>query len=451
VHAHVDHVYSILDAAVDDGVKRIRIHPLADGRDVSERSVLDYIGPLEKRLEGMRARGVDARVASGGGRMVITMDRYEADWGIVERGWHTHVLGNTSMMRSFTSYTAAIEELYKDPKMTDQMLPGFVIVDDDGRPLGTVQDGDSMLFWNFRGDRAIEISKAFEAPEGQFPHFDRVRVPKVRYAGMMQYDGDAGIPSKFLVTPPSIDHTVPEYVVKNGLKRFSVSETQKYGHVTYFFNGNRAAKFVEDRELYVCIPSYLQRENTRPWMKCAEVTDAALKELDEFKPDLMVMNYPGGDMCGHCATMNSARIACECIDLSLARIVPEIIKRGGVVIITADHGNCEIMAEVDKKTGLPKKGDQPEGWKANVSHTTQKVPFIMIGKDMDKYMIDDSARWGSVEECTCAGIANVGATLLNLLGFEAPSDYLPSVIKLKVGAHPGQPASAARELQTASR
>jgi 2,3-bisphosphoglycerate-independent phosphoglycerate mutase len=431
VHAHVDHVYSLLDAAVEDGVKRIRIHALADGRDVSERSVLDYIGPLEKRLEGIRAHGVDARIASGGGRMVVTMDRYEADWGIVERGWNTHVLGNISMMRSFTSYTAAIDEFYNDRSMTDQMLPGFVIVDDDGHPLGTVEDGDSVLLWNFRGDRALEISSAFEAPEGQFPHFDRVRVPKIKYAGMMQYDGDAGIPKKFLVSPPSIDRTVSEYVVMNGLKRFSVSETQKYGHVTYFFNGNRAAKFVNEKELYVCIPSYQQRENTRPWMKCAEITDSALKELDEFKPDLMVMNYPGGDMCGHCANMNAARIACECIDLSLARIVPEIIKRGGIVLITADHGNCEIMAEVDKKTGLPKPGNQPEGWKPHVAHTTQRVPLFMVGKGIERYAIDETARWGDVKECTRAGIANVAPTLLNLLGMEAPKEYLPAIVKLK--------------------
>lgn len=428
VHAHVDHVYALLKAAIDDGFKRIRIHALADGRDVSDRSVLDYIGPMEEHLEALRSNGIDVCIASGGGRMVVTMDRYEADWSIVHRGWQTHVLGDTSAVRTFTSYAEAVEEFYKDPSINDQYLPGFVMVNENGKAKGPMEDGDSVILWNFRGDRALEISRAFEAAEGEFPHFDRVRVPKVRYAGMMQYDGDAGIPKNFLVSPPSIDRTVPEYIVKNGLKRFSVSETQKYGHVTYFYNGNRAAMFDQSKELYTCIPSYVQRENTRPWMRCAEITDAALKELDDFRPDLMVMNYPGGDMCGHCANLNATRIACECIDLSLSRLVPEIIKRNGVVVLTADHGNCEIMAEVDKKTNRPKKGNQPEGWKAHVSHTTQKVPCYFVGKNMFSYKIDETARWGANPECESAGIANLGATVLNLLGFQEPEDYLPSVL-----------------------
>jgi 2,3-bisphosphoglycerate-independent phosphoglycerate mutase len=429
VHAHVDHVYALIDTAVEAGVKRIRIHAIADGRDVSARSVLDYVEPLEKRLQGIRASGVDALIASGGGRMIITMDRYEAEWGMVERGWQTHVLGESVL--KFRSYAAAIEELYKNESMTDQYLPGFVIVDERGEPLGPVQDGDSLLLWNFRGDRAVEISKAFESPEGEFPYFDRVRVPKVRYAGIMEYDGDGGIPSKFLVAPPSISRTIPEYIVRNGLKRYSVSETQKYGHVTYFFNGNRASMFDPEKELYTCIPSYLQRENTRPWMRCAEITDAAIKELDDFKPDLMIMNYPGGDMCGHCGVTNATRIGVECIDLSIGRLVPEIVARGGIVIVTADHGNCEIMAEVDKKTGQPKKGLEPEGWKPHVAHTTQKVPCYIVGKDVDKYVIDSTARWGNGQECDSAGLVNIGATVLNLLGMCEPEDYLSGILKLK--------------------
>lgn len=427
VHAHVDHVYRLLEAAVEDGAKRIRIHALADGRDVSARSVLEYVGPLEKRLQGIRASGVDVLLASGGGRMTITMDRYEADWGMVDRGWQTHVLGESQ--NKFNTYSSAIETFYEDPSATDQYLPGFVIISENGDPVGPVQDGDSVLLWNFRGDRATEISRAFEAAEGEFPHFDRVRVPKVRYAGIMEYDGDGGIPSKFLVSPPSISRTVPEYVVRNEMTRYSVSETQKYGHVTYFFNGNRAAMFDAGKELYTCIPSYLQRENTRPWMRCAEITDAAIKELDDFKPDLMVMNYPGGDMCGHCGVTNSARIGVECIDLSISRLVPEIVARGGVVIVTADHGNCEQMAELDKKTGLPKKGSEPEGWKAHVSHTTQKVPCYIVGKDVEKYSIDGSVRWGDNDECDSAGLVNIGATILNLLGLSEPEDYLPGILK----------------------
>lgn len=432
VHSHVNHVFQLIDAAVDDGVKRIRLHVLADGRDVSERSALEYFGPLEKRLEIVRDAGVDARVASGGGRMVVTMDRYEAEWAMVQRGWAAHVLGDTDNLATFPSACHAVEQFYKDDKMVDQYFPPFVCVDKEGKAVGTIEDGDSVLFWNFRGDRAIEISTAFEADEGEFSHFDRVRVPKTRYAGMMQYDGDAGIPSRFLVSPPSIDRTVGEYVVKNGLKRYSVSETQKYGHVTYFFNGNRAAKFDEDLEKYTCVPSYLAREHTRPWMKAAEISDEIIKGLDDFQPDLMVVNYPNGDMVGHTGHMVASRMAVECVDLCLARVVPEILNRGGVVIITADHGNCDIMAEVGKD-GKPKPGSQPEGWKAKVSHTKQRVPCIITGPGIDKFEFDETARWSSSDpDSKSAGIANLSATMLNLLGLEAPAHYVPSVLKPKV-------------------
>lgn len=431
VHSHVNHVFQLVDAAVDDGVKRIRVHVLADGRDVSERSALDYFGPLEKRLEGIRESGVDARVASGGGRMVCTMDRYEADWAMVERGWSAHVLGDTANLRSFPSACRAVQEFYKDDTMVDQYLPPFVIADESGQAVGPIQDGDSVLFWNFRGDRAIEISMAFEADEGEFPHFDRIRVPKTRYAGMMQYDGDAGIPARFLVSPPSIDRTLGEYVVKNGLKRYSVSETQKYGHVTYFFNGNRSAKFDEDLEKYTCVPSYLQREHTRPWMRSAEISDEILKELDEFKPDLMVVNYANGDMVGHTGHMVASRMAMECVDLCLARVVPEILRRGGVLVLTADHGNCDIMAELGKD-GKPKPGRQPEGWKANVSHTKNRVPCVITGPGVEKFEVNETARWSTTDpDSKRGGIANLSATILNLLGLEEPADYLPSVIKLK--------------------
>lgn len=429
VHAHVNHVFQLIDAAIDDGAKSIRVHVLADGRDVSERSALDYFGPLEKRLEALREGGVDIRVASGGGRMTCTMDRYEADWGMVERGWRAHCLGDTTLP-TFTSSMLAVEGFYKDDSMTDQYFPPFVIVDNDGKAVGEIHDNDSVLFWNFRGDRSIEISMAFESDEDSFSYFDRVRVPKTRYAGMMQYDGDAGIPARFLVSPPSIDKTVGEYCVHNDLKRYSVSETQKYGHVTYFYNGNRAAKFDEKLEKYTCVPSYLQRENTRPWMRAAEISDEILKELDEFKPDLMVVNYANGDMVGHTGHMVASRLAMECVDLCLARVVPQILKRGGVVVLTADHGNCDIMAEVGKD-GNAKPGNQPEGWKAKVSHTKQRVPLVITGPGIDRYEIDESARWGDVPQCKYPGIVNLAPTVLNLLGLEAPEDYVPSLLKLK--------------------
>jgi 2,3-bisphosphoglycerate-independent phosphoglycerate mutase len=144
----------------------------------------------------------------------------------------------------------------------------------------------------------------------------------------------------------------------------------------------------------------------------------------------MVINYPGGDMTGHTGSMNASRIACECIDLSLQRLVPEIVKRGGQVVITADHGNCEIMAETSKD-GKPKKGVQPEGWQAHGKHTTQPVPCIFVGHGIEKYKLNKEARWAQIPQCKAAGIVNVGPTLLNMLGLEGPSDYLPSLLQQK--------------------
>lgn len=431
VHAHVNHVTQMVECAIEKGVKRIRLHVLADGRDVGEKSALDYIGPLEKRLATLRKAGADVAVASGGGRMVVTMDRYEADWAIVQRGWTAHVLADTDKLATFPSASQAVQHFYDaDPKMTDQYLPPFVVVDEDGKAKGPIEDGDSVLFWNFRGDRAIEISVAFEAPVGEFPHFDRVRVPDVRYAGMMQYDGDRGLPKRFLVSPPSIDRTVGEYAVKNGLKRFSISETQKYGHVTYFYNGNRSSKFDEEKELYVCIPSYQEREDTRPWMKCAEVTDAAIEGIESFSPDLLVLNYPNGDMCGHTGSTTAARMGMEAVDLCLTRLVPKLLAAGAVVVITADHGNCEGMATLDKKTGKPVPGSQPEGWKPLTSHTMEQVPVLVLGEGVDKLEMNADARWSAdTPECKGPGIANLGGTVLNLLGLEAPSDFLPGLVK----------------------
>lgn len=429
VHSHVNHVYQLIDGAIEDGARKIRIHILADGRDVPDRSVLDYIEPLEKRLQSLRDSGVDVCVASGGGRMVVTMDRYGADWKIVERGWRAHCLGDTSL-DTFKSSIDAINHFYKDDKMVDQFLPPFVLVDDNRQPVGAIHDGDSILFWNFRGDRSIQISTAFEAASDAFPYFDRVRVPKTRFAGMMQYDGDAGVPERFLVAPQTFGRTVGELCVKNGFKRYSISEGQKFGHVTYFFNGNRAAKFDEELEKYTCIPSYKEREDSRPWMKAAEITDEIIKELDGFKPDLLITNFANGDMVGHTGNMISTRLAMECVDLCLSRLIPEIVRRNGIVVLTADHGNCDIMAEIDKD-GKPKAGSQPEGWKAKVSHTKQRVPLVITGKGIDNYELDTSVRWGDCAECKYPGIANVSATLLNLLGLEEPEDYLPSVLKLK--------------------
>jgi len=421
VHAHVDHAYAMIEEAIASGTKKIRLHILLDGRDVSETSADLYVSPLEEKIKEWQSSGIDIKVASGGGRMTVTMDRYDANWSIVERGWAAHVLGQAP--NTFKSTAEAIEGLRGSDKIIDQFLGAFVIVDDDGKPVGAIEDGDSVAFFNFRGDRALEITKAFEFPEEKFPYFDRQRVPDVRYAGMMQYDGDDNLPTRYIVPPPKIDNTVGEYLAANGLKQLAISETQKFGHVTFFFNGNRSGKFNDSLEHYVEVPSYTLPECQRPWMRAAEITDLCLEQLDEFKPDFVRLNYANGDMVGHTGNMRSAVMAMEAVDLCLERLVKGIVERGGVAVITADHGNSDEMAERDKKGALL-KGNSPEGFKPLTSHTLAPVPVAVVGAG-----VDDRYEWD--HSVAAPGLANISATCINLLGLEEPSIYVPAVIKAR--------------------
>ncbi len=412
VHSHIDHLKAMLVQAKKDGVSKVRIHILLDGRDVGETSALDYVRPFEAFISELRAPDFDIMIASGGGRMQVTMDRYEANWSMVQTGWSTHVLGNG---RQFTSAEEAITAYRNETKVIDQDLPPFVIAK-DGKPVGTVQDGDSVVFFNFRGDRAIEISKTFEAG-AEFDKFDRVRVPKVFYAGMLEYDGDLHIPSHFLVNPPEISNTMSEYLVNAGINQFALSETQKFGHVTYFWNGNRSGKFSESLETYMEIPSDVVPFEQRPWMKCAEITDALIEAIQSGKYKYIRCNFPNGDMVGHTGSLAATKISMEALDLQLARILPVIDAAKGAAIITADHGNADEMFELDKKTGAPKAG------KAKTSHTLNPVPMIIYDNfTSDKYEVVKDGAYG---------LSNVAATTVNMLGYEAPDMWDASVIKVK--------------------
>lgn len=419
VHSHINHLFAIIDRAAADGVKKLMVHMLLDGRDVPETSANLYIDQLEKFLDKFKEQGLNFRIASGGGRMVTTMDRYEADWNIVKRGWEAHVLGKA---RPFRSAMEALETFRKEePGIIDQYLPSFTIVDDSG-PVGTIEDGDSVILFNFRGDRAIELTKAFEMKE--FKHFERERRPEVLFAGMMQYDGDLKIPEKFLVNPPRIDRTMSEYLVASGAKQYAISETQKFGHVTYFWNGNRTEKFDEASETYFEIPSDRVEFNERPWMKGAEITDRVIETIEAGGYDFIRLNYPNGDMVGHTGDLEAAIIAAETVDLCLKRLLEAVKKSGGIAFITADHGNLDEMFELDAKSGEFAKDKATGKLKSKTAHTLNPVPVIIYDPEFKgEYEINP--------EIKNPGLGNVAATLLNLMGFDAPEDYLPSIIRLK--------------------
>jgi 2,3-bisphosphoglycerate-independent phosphoglycerate mutase len=417
VHSHIDHLKALIEQAKNEGVHKVRIHILLDGRDVPETSALDYVEPFEAFLKELRNPGFDVAIASGGGRMNITMDRYEADWPMVAKGWQTHVRGEAPHFESAEQAIRAIRA--QNPGVIDQDLPPFVIVK-DGEPVGHIVDNDSVVFFNFRGDRAIEITRAFE--EGpEFSAFDRGQVPKVVYAGMLQYDGDLKIPKRYLVAPPAIRNTMGELLAQEGITQLAISETQKYGHVTYFWNGNRSGKFDEKLETYIEIPSDVVPFEQRPWMKAAEITDELIRQLRTGQFKTARVNYANGDMVGHTGNFQATRIAVEAVDLELARLLPVIDALNGVAIITADHGNADEMYELDKKTGEPKK-DKSGKFKAKTAHTLNPVPFILY----------DNQTHGAVGLAeNHFGLSNLASTIVNLLGYEAPAVWDRGILTFK--------------------
>jgi len=421
VHSHINHLEALLAEAKKEGVEKACVHILLDGRDVPPTSALEYVERFENFLDDLKKGGkIDFAIASGGGRMQITMDRYQANWGMVERGWKTHVLGDG---RKFKSAREAIEILRREnPDAIDQDLPPFVIARDkaDNAPLGPIEENDSVIFFNFRGDRAIEISMAFE--DEQFDKFPRGPKLNVKYAGMMQYDGDALIPKKFLVNPPGIDRTVGEYLVRSGVRQLAISETQKFGHVTYFFNGNRSGKFDDSLEDYIEVPSDMVPFEQRPWMKAAEITDKVVEAITGGTYGFIRLNYANGDMVGHTGILPAVEIAVETVDLCIGRLVSAVKKADGILVVSADHGNADDMYECNYKTGeviYDAKTGKP---KLRTAHSLNPV-FAYVYEPTGKIKMKLSSHKD-------LGISSLAATCLTLLGFEPPEDYTPSIVEI---------------------
>ena len=318
----------------------------------------------------------------------------------------------------FESAREAIETLRKEnPGIIDQDLPPFVI-GRNNKPMGPIAEDDSVIFFNFRGDRAIEISVAFE--ENEFDKFPRGPKLNVQYAGMMQYDGDALIPKKYLVNPPGVDRTVGEYLVKAGVRQMAISETQKFGHVTYFFNGNRSGKFDEALEDYIEVPSDIVPYEERPWMKAAEITDKVVDAIKSGEYGFIRLNYANGDMVGHTGIPQAVEIAVETVDLCIRRLVKAVKQASGILIVSADHGNSDDMYECNYKTGeiiYDEKTGEP---KSRTAHSQNPV-FAYVYEPSGNINI-------KLSKYKDLGISSLAATCLTLQGFVPPEDYTPSIV-----------------------
>ena len=404
VHSNISHLIAMLKEAKKEGVKHVRCHILLDGRDVPATSALEYVQELEDVLASLNDADFDGKIASGGGRMTITMDRYQANWPMVKAGWDTHVHG---IGRQFATAKEAIETYRAETGVIDQDLPAFVIAE-NGKPVGKMEDGDSVILFNFRGDRAQEISMAFDG-DSSFDKFDRGEMPKVKYAGMLQYDGDLCIPKSFLVNPPEIRNTLTELLVANGVNEFACSETQKFGHVTYFWNGNRSEKFSEELETWVEVPSDVRSFDECPWMKATEITDLVVDAIKSGKYGFIRCNYPNGDMVGHTGNLLATEIAVESVDLCLARVKKACDKYGAILCVTADHGNADQMLEKNKKGKIS----------VRTAHSLNPVPFIVYDKD-ERHELKDGHGFG---------LANVAPTVAGLLGIKPFDSWEESMLK----------------------
>ncbi len=400
VHSNIHHLIALLRQAKREGVKKAYCHILLDGRDVPATSAPEYVQMLEDVLTELNTDGCDYAIASGGGRMQLTMDRYEANWGMVELGWRTHVQG---LGRQFGSALEAIEAFRAETGCIDQDLPAFVVAR-NGEPVARIENGDSVVLFNFRGDRAQEISLAFDRKD--FDKFDRPGYTGVKFAGMLQYDGDLNIPENYLVQPPVIINTLTEVLCAAGIHEYALSETQKYGHVTYFWNGNRSGKVCEELEVYEEVPSDVIPFEQAPAMKSKEITEKMVEAMASGKFQFLRCNYPNGDMVGHTGVMEAVIYAMECVDNGLKAILEAADKYGYRVLITADHGNADQMTETKKGKTSPR-----------TAHSLNPVPFIIYDPNKT-YAIKDGA----------FGLANVAPTVVKMMGLTAPACWEESMI-----------------------
>ena len=410
IHSHVDHTEAIIRHAFQSGIRRCYLHALLDGRDVGVQSALDFTEPFEKlfsELKGQRP-GIDYAFASGGGREVITMDR-DNNWEKIETGWQIHVQGQSE--NQFPSIRDAIEHFRKqNPEIIDQDIPGFVIIR-NGEAVGRIEDQHALIFTNFRGDRATEFSQAVLADD--FPYFERYRCPEVLFAGMTQYDQDNQIPPDYLVGTPVVEEPFGKRILELGLKQFRLSETQKFAHVTFFYNGGYREPLDPLLENYHFIasdkiPSFAER----PAMKAPGISKKAVEFINSGEYQYGLINFANADMVGHTGDLQATVRAVEAVDAALDNIVRAIDAVNGLLVITADHGNADEMLI----------SNQNETLEISTKHSLNPVPFLIYDP-----LYNGDYRLKPFGQDYNNNLSNIAATNFLLLGQAVPDDLAPSL------------------------
>ena len=412
IHSHVDHTEAIIRHAFQSGIRRCYLHALLDGRDTGVQSALDFTEPFEKlfsELKGQRP-GIDYAFASGGGREVITMDR-DNNWKKIETGWRIHVQGQSE--NQFPSIRDAIEYFRKqNPEIIDQDIPGFVIIR-NGEAVGRIEDQHALIFTNFRGDRATQFSRAVLADE--FPYFERYRCPEVLFAGMTQYDQDNQIPPDYLVGTPVVEEPFGKRILELGLKQFRLSETQKFAHVTFFYNGGYREPLDPLKENYHFIasdkiPSFAER----PAMKASGISKKAVEFINSGEYQYGLINFANADMVGHTGDFQATVRAVEAVDSALDNIVRAIDAVNGLLVITADHGNADEMLISNQNGTL----------EISAKHSLNPVPFLIYDP-----LYNGDYRLKPFGQEYNNNLSNIAATNFLLLGQAVPDDLAPSLFE----------------------
>ncbi len=382
VHSSLGHLYALVDLAARRGVRRLYLHAFTDGRDTPPESGAGYLRQIEAALKQKKL----GKIATVSGRY-YAMDR-DQRWDRVELAYRALVDG--SGLKA-TSAGAALQASY-ERRETDEFVVPTVLQENDA-PVGRIRDGDSVIFFNFRADRARELTRALAL--GDFQSFPRTRLALGAYACMTEYDKSFGLPVAF--APDQPQHILPELLSQRGLRQFRCAETEKYAHVTFFFNGGREQPFPgEDREL-VPSPRDVRTYDQKPEMSAREVTAKLQRAIASEHYGFLLVNFANPDMVGHTGVLDAAIAAVRVVDECLGKLYDVARLHGTSLVITADHGNCELM--VDPVTGAP-----------HTQHTLNPVPF---------YLVDDDFKGATLREGI---LADVAPTLLQMYGIPQPAD-----------------------------
>ena len=384
VHSHLNHLIALIKLAADKGLDKVFIHAFMDGRDTPPKSGAEQMATLQKSLHEI---GV-GQVASISGRY-YAMDR-DNRWERVEKAWQTIVEGNTEIIAS--DPVQAIQDAYQRGE-TDEFIKPLLIAVENQQP-STINDNDLVIFFNFRADRVRELTHALI--DDDFDKFTCTKRPQlIQCVTFTRYEKNLTLPVAF--PPVSLTRILGEEISRHELRQLRIAETEKYAHVTYFFNGGREEPFPKEDRILVPSPKEVATYDLKPEMSAHLVTNALLARLDKNDLDLVVLNFANGDMVGHSGILSAAIIACETVDKCIGQVVEKINNMGGVALITADHGNAEMMVN-------------PDNGQPFTAHTTNQVPFIVVGNGYENKKLRHDA-----------SLQDIAPTILNLLDLPVPT------------------------------